>query len=206
MARRRRRTLEERIAAAEEQLDTLRTKRRLTYKEHRVHNDSLPEQRIPPRVHRSGQRETAWERLSVDNNMKHKRRELAKLTTRWERRDEERAQYVGQRILPYHIRSRFNESHYWHSRLRLEADILDLEGAPSEQITRLRWAADQTVRRGKLVSPDKYVPPPAPGAEAAKERVQELREWRPKPPERDVLRDYRGNSDYAQRRLEPEFV
>jgi hypothetical protein len=38
-------------------------------------------------------------------------------------------------------------------------------------------------------------PPPAPAAAAEKERVHESRERRPRPPERDVLRDYRGNPD-----------
>jgi len=54
--RRRRRTIEERITAAEEQLAALRTKQ-LTYREHRAaQNGSFPERRTPPRLRRRGQR------------------------------------------------------------------------------------------------------------------------------------------------------
>ena len=157
-------------------------------------------------MRRRGQREAAWERLSVGNKLKHKSRELAKLTTRWERRDEERAQYAGQRI-PYHVRVRFDESHYWHSRLCIEADIQELEGAPTEQLVKLRWAIEESFRRGKPVSADEYPAPAAVPAAAPEKAVPaEPREWRPKPKERDRLADYTERSSFHHPRLEPEFV
>jgi hypothetical protein len=196
MTRRRRRTLEERIAAAEEQLEALPKRQRLTYREHRAAQNS---RRLP-------QREAAWQRLSVAEKVKHKRRDLTRLIDRWERRNEERARYVGQRI-PYHIRLRFDESHYWHSRLRLEADIQELEGAPPERIVKLRWAENESFRRGKRVSADEYpVPAAVPAAAPEKNARPEPREWRPKSKERDRLADYTERSSFHHPRLEPEFV
>ena len=93
----------------------------------------------------------------------------------------------------------------------LEVARLEAEGrSPPEELARLRWIANESFRQGREVGEAEYekahAPPPAPAETAEKERVHEPREWKPRPPQRDVLRDYRGNPDYQRTRLEPEFT